>query len=83
MAQTKEDLKKTIAKQRETIKELKKQRSDLWNRAFEQRKHIEDLREDVVYYQNIVARLSSVLATYMEEEAPQDACTTVRLCPKY
>ena len=73
MAQTKEDLKKTIAKQRETIKELQRQ----------QRKRIEELREDVVYYQNIVARLSSLLATYMEEEAPKDNCTTIRLCPKY
>ncbi len=83
MAQTKEDLKKTIAKQRETIKELQRQRSDLWDRAFEQRKRIEELREDVVYYQNIVSRLSSLLTTYMEEEAPKDNCTTVRLCPKY
>ena len=48
MAKTKEDLKKTIAKQRETIKELQRQRSDLWDRAFEQRKRIEELREDVV-----------------------------------
>ena len=83
MAKTKEDLKKTIAKQRETIKELQRQRSDLWDRAFEQRKRIEELREDVVYYQNIVAQLSSLLATYMEEKAPKDNCTIVRLCPKY
>lgn len=83
MAQTKEDLKNTIAKQRETIKELKRQRGDLWDRVFEQRKRIEELREDVVYYQNIVAGLSSMLATYMKEEAPKDHCTTVRLCPNY
>lgn len=83
MAQTKEDLKKTIARQRETIEELKRQRGVLWDRTSEQRKRIEELREDVVYYQNIVARLSSLLATYMEEEAPKDSCTTVRLCPKY
>ena len=83
MAQTKEDLKNTIARQRKTIEELKRQRGDLWDRAFEQRKRIEELREDVVYYQNIVAQLSSLLATYMEEEAPKENCTTVRLCPNY
>ena len=83
MAQTKEDLKKTIARQRKTIEELKRQRGVLWDRTSEQRKRIEELREDVVYYQNIIARLSSLLAIYMEEGAPKDNCTTVRLCPKY
>lgn len=83
MAQTKESLNKTVAKQRETIKELQNQRRDLWKTVLEKNQRIKDLREDVDFYKDCVARLSSILATYMEEEAPQDICTTVRLCPNY